>query len=114
MTQTQVPQLRLKATNVGGIEETSVGFEPGITILAGRNATNRTSFFRAIMAALGSDDISLKADADEGFVELAKNSKTYMRLLERRNGTDVTEGDPYPDPDEVELADLFASLLESN
>jgi recombinational DNA repair ATPase RecF len=33
----------LDVQNIGGIDETSVVFEPGVSVLAGRNATNRTS-----------------------------------------------------------------------
>jgi chromosome segregation ATPase len=64
------------------------------------------------MAVLGSEHVSLKADADEGRVELTMGGETYTRTLERA-GTGVhTGGDPYlSDP---ELADLFAFLLESN
>ncbi|MHB9288827.1 archaea-specific SMC-related protein [Halobacteriales archaeon Cl-PHB] len=113
MTAQQVPGARLAVENVGGIEETEVSFEPGITVLAGRNATNRTSLLRAVMAALGSDRVSLKADADAGHVELELDGDTYTRTLERHNGTVVTGGDPYLE-DQTELADLFAFLLESN
>ena len=90
-------------------------FQPGITVLSGRNATNRTSLLRAIMGALGSDGVTLKADAEEGHLELEHDGETYTRHLVRRNGTVVTEGDPYlDDPADVEVADLFAFLLESN
>ncbi len=56
--------------NIGGINSTTVEFTPGITVLAGRNATNRSSFLRALMAALGSERASLKGDADQGTVAL--------------------------------------------
>ena len=102
----------LSATNIGGIDETEVSFQEGVTVLSGRNATNRTSLLQAIMAALGSDQVSLKADADEGSATLEFGDEIYRRHLSRRNGTITTEGDPYlEDP---ELADLFAFLLESN
>jgi len=65
--------------NVGGIAETSITLTPGITVLAGRNATNRTSLLQAILAALGSDNASLKRDADEGRVELIIDDETYTR-----------------------------------
>ena len=98
--------------NIGGIDETTVSLEPGVSVLYGRNATNRTSFLRAVMAALGSDDVSMKGDADEAEVELELDDTIYMRRLVRKNGSVVTSGDPYlGDP---ELADLFAFLLESN
>jgi len=98
--------------NIGGIDETNVTFSGGVTVLTGRNATNRTSLLQAIMAGLGSDDVSLKGDADEGRVELTVGEKTYTRTLRRQNGTIQTGGDPYlEDPT---LADLFVFLLESN
>lgn len=98
--------------NIGGISETTVSFEPGVTILTGRNATNRTSFLQALMAALGSDQVSLKSDAEEGSVELAVGDDVYTRTLERRGDAVVTSGDPYLD--DPTLADLFGFLLESN
>ena len=103
---------RLAVENVGGIDRTQVELPHGVTVLAGRNATNRTSLLRSIMGALGSDDVSLKADADEGRVELTIDGETYTRTLERTNGTVSMGGDPYlEDP---ETADLFAFLLGSN
>ena len=102
----------LVVRNVGGIDEAEVTFEPGVTILAGRNATNRTSLLRAIMAALGSDSVSLKADADEGRVELAIGGQMYSRTLERESGRLQIGGHPYLD--DATVADLFAFLLESN
>jgi len=100
------------AANIGGIEETTVTFSPGVTILVGRNATNRTSFLQAVMAALGSDNITIKGDADEATVELTIGDVTYTRQLMRRSGSVVTDGEPYLD--DCELPDLFAFLLESN
>ena len=102
----------LVVRNIGGIDGTEATFEPGVTVLAGRNATNRTSLLQAIMAAHGSDDVSPKADAEEGHVELAIDGETYTRTVERRNGRLETSGDPYLDDPTV--ADLFAFLLESN
>ncbi|WP_394741076.1 archaea-specific SMC-related protein [Natronococcus roseus] len=105
-------QTTLSVSNIGGIEETTVSFQQGITVLSGRNATNRTSLLQGIMAALGSDRASLKADAKEGEAVLEFGDETYRRTLHRRNGTVATEGDPYLEDPEV--ADLFAFLLESN
>ncbi|WP_226008365.1 archaea-specific SMC-related protein [Natrinema salinisoli] len=102
----------LSITNIGGIDETEVSFQEGATILSGRNATNRTSLLQGIMAALGSDQVSLKADADEGSATLKFGDESYRRRLERQAGTVATEGNPYLD--DPELADLFAFLLESN
>ncbi|WP_330630826.1 archaea-specific SMC-related protein [Halocatena halophila] len=105
-------KLQLSVENIGGIDSTTVEFSPGVTALAGRNATNRTSLLQAIMAAFGSDRVSLKGDADAGSVEMQLGEETYRRTLERRNGTIIRGGDPYLES--TELADLFAFLLESN
>ncbi|WP_332900305.1 archaea-specific SMC-related protein [Haladaptatus sp. CMSO5] len=98
--------------NIGGISETDVTFSPGVTILAGRNATNRTSLLQAIMAVCGSDNVSVKGDADEAYVELTIGDETYTRTLSRHNG--VVSGDGTPHLENPTLADLFAFLLESN
>ncbi|MFC6906649.1 archaea-specific SMC-related protein [Halalkalicoccus tibetensis] len=97
---------------IGGIDATSVEFTPGVTVLAGRNATNRTSFLRSLMAALGSERVSLKGDADQGSVSLDLGGESYTRTLTRTDGGVAFAGDPYLD--DPQLADLFAFLLESN
>ncbi|MFB6150510.1 MAG: archaea-specific SMC-related protein [Haloarculaceae archaeon] len=104
--------VQVSVENVGGIDETSVSFSPGITVLTGRNATNRTSLLQGIMAGLGSDNVSIKGDSDEGRVELTMGEETYTRELTRANGGVLAEGEPYLD--DPELADLFVFLLESN
>jgi DNA repair exonuclease SbcCD ATPase subunit len=102
----------IRLEHIGGIEEAAVEFSPGVTILVGRNATNRTSLLQGLMAGLGSDRASVKADADRAEVELTLDGERYTRRLERRSGTVVADGEPYlEDPT---LADLFAFLLESN
>lgn len=102
----------LDVQNIGGINETSVVFEPGVTILAGRNASNRTSLLQAMMAAVGSDNVSVKADAEEAYVEMILNGESYTRTLKRRDETVATSGDPYLE--DSTAVDLFAFLLESN
>jgi chromosome segregation ATPase len=104
--------VRLHVENVGGIDETDVELGPGVNVLAGRNATNRTSLLQAMMAALGSERASLKGDAERGYVEMTIDGETYSRTLRRTNGDVAFDGDPYLD--DPELADLFAFLLESN
>jgi len=104
--------IQLTVENIGGIDHSSVSFSPGVTILAGRNATNRTSLLQALMAGLGSEDVSIKGDADESHVEMTAGGETYSRILTRANGGVYAEGDAYLD--DLELADLFVFLLESN
>jgi DNA repair exonuclease SbcCD ATPase subunit len=102
----------ISAKNIGGIQDTTVEFSSGVTILVGRNATNRTSFLQAIMAALGSENITIKGDADKASVELTLGDEIYTRTLSRRADGIVAGGDPYLD--DPTLADLFVFLLESN
>ncbi|ELY35470.1 archaea-specific SMC-related protein [Halalkalicoccus jeotgali] len=109
---TERESVTVRAEKIGGIDATSVEFDAGVTALAGRNATNRTSFLQAIMAAMGSDRASLKGDAERGRVEMEIGGRSYSRTLSRENGSIAFGGDPYLD--RPQLADLFAFLLESN
>lgn len=77
--QESAPATTVHAENVGGIQTTKVNFEPGVTILVGRNATNRTSFLQAIMAGLGSENVTMKGDADEAKVTLELGTGTYTQ-----------------------------------
>lgn len=104
--------IRVNIQNIGGINEAEVTIPPGVSVLAGRNATNRTSFLHALMTGLGSKRSSLKGDADKGSVTLEFGDETYTRTLARNNGKVVFGGEPYLD--DPELADLFAFLLENN
>ena len=98
--------------NIGGIEEASIEFSPGVTVLVGRNATNRTSLLQGLMAALGSKKASIKADSDEARAELTIGDETYTHRLVRRSGTVKSEGSSYKE--DPTLAELFSFLLESN
>jgi DNA repair exonuclease SbcCD ATPase subunit len=103
---------KVAVERIGGIDATTAAFTPGVTVLAGRNATNRTSFLRSLMAVLGSEHASLKGDADHGSVTLELDGETSTRELTRTNGGVAFAGEPYLE--EPQLADLFAFLLESN
>ena len=105
-------EVEISVSNIGGIEQTNAVFQPGVTVLAGRNATNRTSLLQAISAGLGSDDVSLKTDAQEGQVKMTINGETFTRTLTRDGNRVSINGEPYLN--DSELADLFAFLLESN
>lgn len=69
-------------------------FGTGVTILTGWNATNRISVLRAIIAAMGSDDVAQKADAKEGLVELEVEGEVYYRSLSRQQVTVVADEEP--------------------
>jgi len=100
------------AENIGGIDETRVELPPGVTVLTGENATNRTSFLQSIMAAMGSNQATLKGDAEEGSVRLTLDGETYERRLSREDGSVRFEGAGYLEDSTV--ADLFAFLHENN
>lgn len=102
----------VEVENIGGIGHTIVEFGPGPTVLSGRNATNRSSFLRSIMAALGSDRPALKADAEEGYVRLTIDGETYTRTFRRTDNGVIRSGSPYLE--DASDADLFAFLLEDN
>jgi chromosome segregation ATPase len=111
-TETLSNTFRLDVENIGGIAETSVSFASGVTLLEGRNATNRTSLLQAVMAAMGSDRFSLKGDAEHGSVRLTLGETVVEREFNRQNDTVDATDDGYLD--NPELADLFAFLLEDN
>lgn len=104
--------LTLDAANIGGINETSVELSNEVTVLEGKNATNRTSFLQAVMAAMGSDHFNLKGDANHGRVRLTLGDTVVEREFNSRNGVVDANGEGYLD--DPELADLFAFLLEEN
>jgi DNA repair exonuclease SbcCD ATPase subunit len=110
--QTQSGAAEFVVENVGGIDTTELTLEPGVTVLSGENATNRTSFLQSIMAAMGSSQATLKGDADEGRVRLTIGGETYERQLSRTGNQVQFSGDGYLEDPEV--ADLFAFLLETN
>ncbi|MDS0284642.1 archaea-specific SMC-related protein [Haloarcula onubensis] len=102
----------LAVENIGGIDAATAELHPGVTVLAGRNATNRTSFLKAMMAALGSDWTAVKGDAKHGHVSLTLGEETYERQITRTEDGIVSSGNGLlADPT---LANLFAFLLEDN
>ncbi|WP_227134706.1 hypothetical protein [Halorubellus salinus] len=77
--------------------------------MEGENATNRTSFLQAIVAAIGTDQYTLKSNVDAGRVGPTICDTAVARRSERRSGTVTALEDG--DLDDPELADLFAFLL---
>ncbi|MBX0297007.1 archaea-specific SMC-related protein [Haloarcula nitratireducens] len=104
---------RFEVENIGGIDDTAVEIPPGVTVLTGKNATNRTSFLQAIIAGMGSDRATVKGDADEAQVILIHDGETYDRTLSRdEEGNVISTGEGLlSDP---AVAELFAFLLETN
>jgi len=110
--QTLSENATLDVTNIGGIQHTEVNFVPGVNILSGRNATNRTSLQRALNVALGGRMGTIHGDETEASVELTLNGATYTRNLQKAGKGISYSGDPYTE--DSELVDTFASLLEHN
>ncbi|MBP1986840.1 archaea-specific SMC-related protein [Halolamina salifodinae] len=103
----------LHVQNIGGITQCTVPFSPGITILTGENATNRTSLLTALNGVLGGSEATLRSDADSGHIELSFNdTDTFTRTYERDHGQITTSGDPYCEDED--LVDAFCTLLEHN
>lgn len=99
--------------NIGGIDTRTETIPPGITVIVGENATNRTSFLQALMAALGSKRATLKGDAKEGEVSMTLDGNTYTRsLINIGTATPKFSGSGYLD--DPELANLYAFLLSDN
>ena len=100
------------AENVGGLSESEVTLQPGVTVLRGRNATGRTSLLKGLTGVLGGSIPALKGDTEEGHVRLEWGDDVYDRHLERENGTVRTSGRTVTE--RSDLVDLFVSLTESN
>lgn len=111
-TKTETP-IDIDIENIGGIDTRTETIPSGITVIVGENATNRTSFLQALMAALGSERATLKGNAKEGRVSMTLTGETYTRtLIKTGTATPQFSGSGYLD--DPELADLYAFLLSDN
>ncbi|WP_252697933.1 archaea-specific SMC-related protein [Natronosalvus vescus] len=90
---------QIEVSNIGGIDRTTLTFQPGLTLLVGENATNRTSLLRAINGGLGGTMARPKSDTDRGTVELELGGRQYTRELDAPTdeGTDSGSGRPIVD-----------------
>lgn len=97
--------------NLGGIDSLAADIPPGVTLLVGRNATNRTSLLRSLAAGLGGEQSAarLKTDCDSGSVELAIDGEKYTRTYNRNGQSVSTEGEPFTD--DAEIVDTFVGLF---
>lgn len=122
-----IPDLEaeLSVKNIGGIEESIVTFRPGVTILTGENATNRTSLLTALNGVLGGTKATVRGDADDGHVALRFNpdedgdgggdamfNRTYYHDSSTARGSARVEGEPFCD--DADLVDTFVTLFEDN
>jgi predicted nucleic acid-binding Zn-ribbon protein len=102
---------RINIQNLGGIDTMEQSISPGVSILVGRNATNRSSMLRSLAAGLGGRDSAarLKSDADSGQAQLSISNETYTREYTRNGQTIQKQGDPYTT--ESNLVDTFVALF---
>lgn len=105
-------QAVVSVEHVGGIDRCEVTLSEGVTVLEGRNATNRTSFLTAVADVLGGAPATLKSDAEEAAIRLQLGDETYSREYVRENGKLRSTGAGYTDRSDV--VDLFVRLLEDN
>ncbi|MFC6768773.1 archaea-specific SMC-related protein [Natrinema soli] len=109
----ELGDLRVHVRNIGGISNGEVTLSPGVTLLSGENASNKSSFLRALSAVLGGTDPKLKSDADEGHVELETDDGDYYVDLTAKNGSSVVS-DADRVSDRNQLCELFVALGETN
>jgi predicted nucleic acid-binding Zn-ribbon protein len=106
-------QWRLDVRNVGGIEDASVTLAPGVTVIAGENASNKSSLLGSLGGVLGGPHPPLRGGCDAGAVTLAADGERYELDLRRRDGeTVVADATTYAP--ESTLVDLFVALGEGN
>lgn len=102
---------RVSIRNLGGIEQRELELPPGVSMLVGRNATNRSSFLQSVAAVLGGKATAVhpKSDADSGSVQLEIGDETYDRTIERSSGGVRMHGSPYGD--DADVVDTFVALF---
>ncbi|WP_227130955.1 archaea-specific SMC-related protein [Halorubellus salinus] len=104
----------LTVSDIGGIQQAAIEMTPGLTTLAGANATNRTSLLQALNETLGGTMGSVRRGAgdEQAHAELTVNDETCRRTLAQWEGSITRGGSPYTTNSTI--VDLYASLLERN
>lgn len=111
--ETVLDGLTVEVQNIGGITESQMSLSPGVTLLAGENASNKSSFLRSLSAVLGGPTPPLKSDADTGRVDLEIGTDEYYVELAKQSSTQaVTEEKRFTDRED--LCELFVTLDETN
>jgi chromosome segregation ATPase len=108
-------EITLDVENIGGIDDMTVTFEDGVTLVQGPNATNKTSLLQSVLFALGVSSIPIKSDAESARVELTIGDRTVERTARRTGEGVTTAGETWvTDEDDRVLLERFAALLETN
>ena len=112
---TPLPSLDVSISDIGGIDTTEREIPPGVTVLSGENATNRSSFLRAVATVFGGEHAFVKGDAPEGNVTMSIEDQEFSRTVTRQGQGVSYRGEPYlNDPDAIKKAELFSFLLRDN
>ena len=107
--------VEVTVSNVGGIDDLELTFESGISLIAGPNASNKTSLLQAVAFAAVAEDVPIRSGAEEASVGLTVGDRTVERTARREGGRVVTEGEPWiANPEDRVLVERFATLLETN
>lgn len=105
--------LTVAVRNIGGISESQVTLSPGVTLLTGENASNKSSFLRSLAAVLGGPTPPLKSDTTTGRVDLKIGADEYFVEVAKQNATTaVTEENRVSGHED--LSELFVTLDETN
>lgn len=112
-------QLTLDVTNIGGVQSESLTLDSGVTLLAGPNASNKTSLLTALAFAVGRDEAPMRTGAERAAVTLTIDGTTVERQLSRDGTTTRAEGDSLldlveTDTDTTAALAEFIALLEFN
>ncbi|MFC4440124.1 MULTISPECIES: archaea-specific SMC-related protein [Natrialbaceae] len=99
--------------NIGGISDGQMTISPGVTLLSGKNASNKSSFLRGLAGVLGGPIPPVKSDADSGTVSLRTGGDEYSLKISNRDGERVvTNADLVSE--RTDLCELFVALEETN
>lgn len=108
-------EITIEVSDSGGIDHDTFTFQPGTTILSGRNATNRTSLIEAVNTAYGGSAATVRETVDEGQITLTTADSEYtIRTKESGDGTVVRGDRPVEDDHKQAAIDLFATVTADN
>ncbi|MBX0324434.1 AAA family ATPase [Halomicroarcula sp. F13] len=103
----------LRVENIGGIEDAELTITEGVTLLSGRNASNKSSLLRSLAGVLGGPLPPLKSDAEVGRVSMTLHgTEFHVELGREGSDTVVRSADLFSSADD--LCELFVALTETN
>ncbi len=101
--------IKAEIKNIGGIEDIKFNLKPGINLLVGENAKNKTSILNGIMAAMGSNKPTLRKGTNKGKATINIKGKKHTNSLKRENGNII-----HSNQRDTTKEDLFSFLIEEN